>query len=134
MHSSSKTYVLPDLAAICKWKATFNPHHDEVANPSSQWVLSFGVFQGTKIVFFREGGSELLCSYVYPYVDAEKLRTACDFVNLLFVVDEVSDDQNGKDARHTGEVFLNAMRYPDWDDGSALAKMTRESVAHVCHP
>ena len=43
-----------------------------------------------------------------------------------YKVDEVSDDQDGKGARQTGEVFLNAMRYPDWDDGSALAQMTHE--------
>jgi len=49
-------------------------------------------------------------------------------VNLLFVVDEVSDDQNGKDARATGRVFVNAMKYPDWDDGSVLAKITKEYV------
>ena len=36
------------------------------------------------------------------------------------------DDQNGHDARRTGEVFSHVMRYPDWDDGSALAKMTQE--------
>ena len=34
-------------------------------------------------------------------------------VNLLFVVDEVSDEQSGMDAAATGDVFLNAMRYPD---------------------
>ena len=126
MHSSSKTYVLPDLAAICKWKATFNPHHDEVANPSSQWVLSFGVFQGTKIVFFREGGSELLCSYVYPYVDAEKLRTACDFVNLLFTIDELTDEQSAHDAGRTGDVVLNALKDESFEDGSPLCRMTKE--------
>ena len=47
-------------------------------------------------------------------------------VNLLFVVDEVSDDQNGMDARTTGQVFVNAMKYPEWDDGSILAKITKE--------
>jgi hypothetical protein len=41
-------------------------------------------------------------------------------------VDELSDDQNGKDARETGEIFLNAMRNPDWDDQSVLAKLTKE--------
>jgi hypothetical protein len=53
------------------------------------------------------------------------LKVYCQ-VNLLFVVDEVSDDQNGKDARATGRVFVNAMKYPDWDDGSVLAKITKE--------
>ena len=71
---------------------------------------------------------ELLVSHTYPYAPFEQFRTCCDFVNLLFVVDEVSDEQDGYNARVTGEIFLNSMRYPDWDDGSALAKMTREYV------
>jgi hypothetical protein len=49
-------------------------------------------------------------------------------VNLLFIVDEVSDDQNGVDARKTGQVLAKAMKYPDWDDGSKLAKITKEYV------
>jgi hypothetical protein len=43
-------------------------------------------------------------------------------------MDEVSDDQSGKDARDTGEIFLNAMRDPDWNDQSVLAKITKEYV------
>jgi hypothetical protein len=56
---------------------------------------------------------------------------------LLFVVDEVSDDQNGADARQTGQVYLNAMKYPGWTDGSPLAKMTgefRERLTHTTGP
>jgi hypothetical protein len=47
---------------------------------------------------------------------------------LLFVVDEVSDDQNGADARQTGQVYLDAMKYPGWADGSPLARKTGEYV------
>ena len=42
------------------------------------------------------------------------------------MVDEISDDQDGEDARKTGNVFLNAMRHENWDDESILAKMTKE--------
>ena len=49
-------------------------------------------------------------------------------MNLLFVVDEVSDDQTGQDARKTGQVYVNATKYVDWDDGSKLSKITKEYV------
>lgn len=49
-------------------------------------------------------------------------------MNLLFVVDEVSDEQSGKDAHETGQVFVKAMKYPEWDDSSILAKITKEYV------
>ena len=43
-------------------------------------------------------------------------------------VDEVSDKQSGVDARETGNVYLNAMRDADWDDGSVISRMTKEYV------
>ncbi|KAI0360075.1 terpenoid synthase [Trametes cingulata] len=119
-------FVLPDLLAVCPLKGSTNPHYTQAAAESSAWVKSYNILSARKLAFLLQGSSELLVSHAYPYAPYEQFRTCCDFVNLLFVVDEVSDDQNGKDARRTGEVFLNVMRYPEWDDGSALAKMTRE--------
>lgn len=124
--STANTFVLPDLHAICKWKSGFNPNHAEAKAQSSAWVLGFNILEGKKLHFFLEGGSELLCSYVYHYAGLEQLRTACDFVNLLFTIDEISDDQNGVDACKTGDIVLNAFRDPTFDDGSALCKMTKE--------
>lgn len=120
------TLRLPDLEAICKWKAAFNPHHDEVAPASDKWVLSFGLLKGRKREILREAGSGLLSSYVFPYADAEKLRTACDFVNLLFCYDEISDDQNAQDARRTGDVVISTLGDGGYDDGSLLCRMIKE--------
>lgn len=49
-------------------------------------------------------------------------------VNLLFVVDEVSDDQNGKDAKVTCDILASVMEDPCWDDGSLLARITQEYI------
>lgn len=69
---------------------------------------------------------KLLASYMYPYASYNAFRTCCDFINLLFAIDEISDDQSGKDARATGEIYLNTMRDSEWTDGSVLARMTQE--------
>ncbi|THG95230.1 hypothetical protein EW026_g6387 [Hermanssonia centrifuga] len=111
---------------MCPLKGSTSPHHALAALQSSAWVNGYNIFNDRKRAFFMQGSNELLVSHTYPYADFEQFRTCCDFVNLLFVVDEVSDEQNGKDARCTGNVFLNAMCDPDWDDGSALARMTKE--------
>lgn len=124
-----RSYRLPNLHPLCPFKPRFNPHHEAAAAASSQWVLSFNALKGKKLEFFKEGGSELLCAWAYPYAGLEQLRTCCDFVNLLFTIDEISDDQNGKDATATGLVVLNAMKDDAFDDGSVLCKMTKEYVA-----
>jgi len=51
-------------------------------------------------------------------------------VNLLFVVDELIDDQDGKDALTTGNIFLNAMQDDIWNDQSVFSKMTKEFVPY----
>ena len=120
------SFTLPDLHASCPLKGSTNPHYQAAAHESSEWVNGYNLFTDRKRAYFIQGSNELLVSHTYPYAPYEQFRTCCDFVNLLFVVDEVSDEQGAEDARSTGEVFVNVMRDPKWDDGSALAKMTRE--------
>ncbi|CCM04973.1 uncharacterized protein FIBRA_07171 [Fibroporia radiculosa] len=119
-------FILPDLLSNVPFKSSFNPHYEEAATESSIWINSFKAVPDRKRAFFLQGGSELLCAYAYCYATRERLRTTCDFVNILFTVDEISDEQNGKDAHSTGRIFLNALRDPSWDDGSVLATMTKD--------
>lgn len=125
---SATRFTLPDLLAVCPLQGSTNPYYEKAASESRAWVNQYHLFHGKKLQYFLSGSNELLVSHTYPYAGYDQFRTCCDFVNLLFVVDEVSDEQDGQGARATGQVFLNAMRYPDWDDGSALAQMTREYV------
>ncbi|KAI0346575.1 terpenoid synthase [Trametopsis cervina] len=129
MSTSARIYRLPDLHALCHWQASFNPHYEYARAGSAEWVLSYHVFTGKKLEFFKQGGSELLCAWVYPYTGPEQLRTACDFVNLLFTIDEISDEQSGKDAVATGAIVLNTLKDDQYDDGSVLCKMTKDFKA-----
>lgn len=129
MYTMASSFYLPDLLSLSKsFKGSTNPHYRKAAAESRAWVNSYNIFTDRKRAFFVQGCNELLVSHTYPHAGYEEFRTICDFVNLLFVVDEVSDDQNGADARSTGEVYLNAMKYPGWTDGSPLAKMTGQYV------
>ena len=124
-----KSYRLPNLHALCPYQASINPHYEKVAKASAQWVLSFNVINGKKLEFFREKNSQLLCAWTYPCAEPEKLRICCDFTNLLFAVDSISDDQNTEDAYHTGRIIVNTVKDDKFDDGSVLCKMTKEYVS-----
>ncbi|KAG5636068.1 hypothetical protein H0H81_009214 [Sphagnurus paluster] len=110
MTLSSKQFILPDLLSGCPIRGGVNPHYEEGAAESRAWINSFNVFTDRKRAFFVLGCNELLVSHV----------------NVLFVFDEISDDQSAKDAFATGNIFLNAMQDPNWDDGSLFARMTKE--------
>lgn len=124
---SHETYVLPDLLCISTpFKPSMNPHWAKAASESSAWVSSYNIFSDQKLTEFIACSLELLTAYTYPHADYDSFRTCCDFMNLTFVIDELSDLQNGEDARLTGDIYLNALRDAEWTGGSALAEMTKE--------
>ena len=125
---STRQFTLPNLLALCPLKGSTSPHYEKASAESRAWINAYHLFKGKKLEFFLSGSNELLVSHTYPYAAYDQFRTCCDFVNLLFVIDEVSDEQDGRGARATGQIFLNTMRYSDWTDGSALAQMTTEYV------
>ena len=127
--ATPSSYRLPDLRSLCPWKGSFNPHYDSASLGSSQWVLQYTsllIPSKERIPFFEQKGSELLAAWVYPYADAEQLRTCCDFINYTYVIDEVSDVQGVQDAQTTGATVLNAMKDDAYEDGTVLCKMVKE--------
>ncbi|KAJ8497019.1 hypothetical protein ONZ51_g762 [Trametes cubensis] len=118
--------TLPDLHAITPFVGSFNPHYAKVALESSAWVDDSRALSDKKRAFFFQTGHELLCAHAYPYADEERYRVTCDFINLLFVFDETSDDQTGEGVSRTGSVFYNALTKPEYDDGTPLCKSTKE--------
>jgi len=126
-----QSYTLPDLIAICPFKWSSNPHYSRIRAESNAWVNSFNVFKDPRVrAFFTASDSERLCAYTYPFAEYEALRTAADFVNALFVPDDISDDQSGEDAKETGQTFLNIMNDKP-GDGSELSRMSQEYVIFV---
>lgn len=123
---SSTSFVLPDLLSLCPFPARANPHFERASKESYEWLSGFGVFKDRKRAFFIQGENELLCSYAYPYADYEQLRGCSDFVNLLFVLDETSDVQDGQNALKTGLTVYNAFSDPDFEDGSVICTMTKQ--------
>ena len=127
--TTPRSYRLPDLRSLCPWKGLFNPHYEVASVEASKWVLQYApaaIPSKDRIPFFEQKGCPLLAAWTYPYADAEKLRTCCDFLNITFVVDEVSDRQDGKDAEATAATVLNAMKDDAYDDGTVLCKMVKE--------
>nr|BBH51499.1 putative sesquiterpene synthase [Clitopilus sp.] len=119
-------FYLPALVEQCPIEGGTNPHYEQGAAESRAWINGYNVFTDRKRAFFILGSNELLCSHVYYYAGSEEFRTSCDFVNVLFIFDELSDEQTGKDALETGQIFLNAMKDERWDDRSKFSSMTKE--------
>ncbi|KAH7911343.1 isoprenoid synthase domain-containing protein [Hygrophoropsis aurantiaca] len=127
MPSTPVGYTLPDLLSVCPFQlGDANPYYKEAGADSKAWLSQYHIFTDRKRAFFVQGCNELLCSRVYPYAGYTEFRTTCDFVNLLFVIDELSDDMNGEDARDTCDTFYRTMVDPEYNYDSPIVQMTKD--------
>ena len=115
--------ILPDLLANCPFTWSINPHYARCKAESNAWIESFNLFSDPrKRLAFHIADGERLCAYGYPDANYESFRTCCDFLNLLFAIDEISDNQTGKEARATGDLFLDVLNGKEVAD-SELSRM-----------
>jgi hypothetical protein len=127
-------FTLPDLQRICPFSPSFNPHFKSVASESKAWIDGFGILSGHQRRYFSTSAFELLAAHTYPYADREGYRTSCDYMNVTFILDDYSDDEGRRGARVMADSFMNALRDPTWDDGTAFAKLARESAGLISLP
>jgi hypothetical protein len=127
MSSKVVQYTLPDLFSLCPFDFSKpSPYLQECSAESREWVTRFNVLNEKQHDILEKSQSGLLCALTYPYAGREGFKTTCDFINLLFVLDHVSDDMNSKDANGACEVFYEVMADPDFKHESNLAKITLE--------
>ena len=109
----------------CSFSFAQNPNYTEVGPESAAWLDSYHVLSDRKRQTFIDCCIGILVGNAYPYASNEQLRICCDLANLLFVVDEVSDEQSGKKAYETTQIFLKTLSGAPCD-GSVLSRMTEE--------
>ncbi|KAG1821857.1 isoprenoid synthase domain-containing protein [Suillus subaureus] len=138
MSSAIIQYTLPDFFSLCPFDFSKpSPHLQECSAESKAWATRFNVCNDKQNAIMEKSQSELLCALAYPYAGREGFRTTCDFLNLLFVLDHLSDDMNGKDANGACEVFYQVMADPDFKHESNLAKIIldfRQAVIRSAKP
>lgn len=78
---------------------------------SANWTESFNVFSPEHATKFRGINVGLLASLAYPHHTKDQLRAACDLMNVLFAMDDVTDVLNPEDVRAVAEIVLDALRY-----------------------
>ena len=100
---------LPNLFTCVPFTTTINPHHKRASAESAARVNSYNLLADHKRAHFICSSVELLMAYAYPSASYEDFRTICDYANLVFVFDGISDDQDGPNALATAETCLKAL-------------------------
>ncbi|KAL5510885.1 hypothetical protein ACEPAG_4642 [Sanghuangporus baumii] len=109
MSNDTKLLHLPDTLANWPWPRTINPHYEAVKAESDAWFRSFNAFSTKSQYAFDKCNFALLAALVYPYAPKEHLRTGCDLMSLVFIIDEYTDMEPEHVVRGMINVVLDSM-------------------------
>jgi len=125
--SAKATALIPDLASSCNLELHFNRHGRRVAKASKRWLFRGGKLNDRTRQDFQGLKCGLLASACYPDAAYSQLLVACDFMNYLFHLDNLSDDMEAHDTRSMADTIMNVLHHPfTHPTTSNLAKLTRE--------
>ncbi|GJJ12837.1 hypothetical protein Clacol_007082 [Clathrus columnatus] len=96
-----------------------------VSADSANWIDSFKLFSPARQLKFRLIDIGTLTALSYPLHSKEHFRIACDFMNLLFAVDDLSDNLDPHDVRQLADTALDVILHPE--------KLSAESEHPVGH-
>ena len=126
--SGANQFYLPDLFSVCPLQngTIFPGDYKAIGAESKAWINALDTLTERQRDILNKTNSELLSARAFPYASEERFRICCDYLNLLWMIDEISDDQDELGARTTGDIFINCLRDPEYKDNSPLAQLTKE--------
>ncbi|KAI1789678.1 terpenoid synthase [Ganoderma leucocontextum] len=109
-------FRLPETTKEWPLPHRVNPYYDEVSKDSADWVRSFRVFSTA-----AQGA--------FDKCDFEQYRSACDLMNLFFVIDEHTDVLDEASVQVLADISMDALLNPIKprpDGESVIGEITRQ--------
>lgn len=94
---------------------------------SQDWIDSFNVFSDAKRAFFKASNMSLLGAYAYPQAGPEAFLACSDWLNVILLVDDYCDEQDGAQSREISDAFLDGLK-GNPRDGSVFSAIGAEYV------
>ncbi|KAI5122531.1 hypothetical protein M0805_005258 [Coniferiporia weirii] len=121
--SSPTEIKLPDMCSLCPFPCSLNPLYKQVGEESTAWISGYDILDDKTHAFFVKTNAPLMAAYIYPFATHEKFRTGSDLLGILFGMDEISDSQNGVDARLSMGCHVRSL-LGEPGDNSGVSRMT----------
>ncbi|KAI0741000.1 terpenoid synthase [Earliella scabrosa] len=93
-----------------------SPFYPAVAEESASWLAAFHVFTPDKQETFDRG-------------NYEDYRTACDYFNLVFAIDDLTDDLSVDATARVGYIVTDALKFPEKErpqNEHVIGEMTKQ--------
>ncbi|KAF8580583.1 terpenoid synthase [Ramaria rubella] len=136
---STSFFRLPDLISHCPFRPAYHKNGDILAAASGKWFENgrHGLTEDMRR-HVRESRFGQLAAYCYNECEDHRFRVVCDFLNVLFLLDDFSDDLKTKDTEILADVVMNAFTFPQFyrpthtkgkeqpDNEPDLSRLTRD--------
>ncbi|EJC98835.1 terpenoid synthase [Fomitiporia mediterranea MF3/22] len=99
MSNQTKSFYLPDTMATWPWQRAINPYYEQAKAESNAWFHRFKAFSAQSQYAFDKG-------------DFKHLRSACDLMNVFFVIDEYTDVEPEPVVRNMVDIVIDALKNP----------------------
>lgn len=104
---------LPDLISHCPFKPVLHKNGDTLAAASEKWFEDgCRVFSADMRRHLHELNAGKLIAYCYNECDDHRFRIICDFLNVIWLIDDFSDTLMTKDVEILADLVMNAISFP----------------------
>ncbi|KAF8524715.1 terpenoid synthase [Hysterangium stoloniferum] len=109
---TQSSFLLPQIS--CPFPASYHPNGDAIAAAADKWFeggcYHFAEARRRRINELKAGR---LAAYCWNRaIDDSRLRIICDFLNVFFHMDDLSDHLSTSEAATSSEVAMNALASP----------------------
>ncbi|KAG1819038.1 terpenoid synthase [Suillus subaureus] len=133
---SLKKIFIPDILARWPFPRRLNQHYSKVGAESSAWLESFKAFSPKAQQAFD------VCNFInnllMSRIHTEHARSACDVMNLFYVIDEYSDVSEEGEVRQQKDVVMDALRHPykprpkgEWVGGEVARQFWERTICNA---
>ncbi|KIJ41100.1 hypothetical protein M422DRAFT_255948 [Sphaerobolus stellatus SS14] len=106
-------FVIPDLWAQCPWPAIFHPNGAAIEAESDRWIFSHCPNnQASLLRIVPSLRSGALAAFCYNNCSDERFRLVCDFIAVLFLLDDITDELDTMDNDLFRDIITNALIDP----------------------
>ncbi|KAG1847826.1 terpenoid synthase [Suillus subalutaceus] len=120
-----KKIFIPDVLARWPFPRRLNQHYSKVSAESSAWLESCKAFSPK-------------AQQAFDRCDFKHVRSACDAMNLFFLVDEHSDVEEEGEVRQQKDVIMDALRHPykprpkgEWVGGEVARQFWERTICNA---
>ncbi|KAK7030049.1 terpene cyclase [Favolaschia claudopus] len=112
--SVQSSLILPDLHARWPFPSIRSHLAQTIPLETQAWIESLGVLSAPLRKKFEASNFGELASIAHVHVsDAEKYRVCCDFLSLLFIMDDTTDDLGVNEVKAVFAIATDALKNHD---------------------